>query len=401
MKYLLNSEPKHIVFLGRKGVGKSSLINAFLGGAVSPINDGTNKNLFEADYPTEFLPYGPVVLKHAINIDDCDAEPETKNRNIIRAIAAANFAILVLDARERMSIEERKVITHLLKLSIPFLIAVNKIEFCVNDELLADIKQIKATHFEISCAENVGIDLLKSKVTRMLTLDPTPVFIKDIINPGDIVLIIEPLTNELPARRFMAQQIKMIREALIEQAIVIVTREKELRYTLFQLKNPPDLIISDNRSIKRILPLVNRKTRLTTFTLLDTRYKSSMNDFMENMELLTELKDGDRVLIVEACQHHLQINDIGREKLARWLTLHTKKRLVIHSSVGEGLPENITEYKLLIHCGGCMLTRNMMQTRIKEAKLLDVPIINYGVLIPHIRGSIDRIVTPFNQIASI
>jgi len=391
------SERKHIVLIGRRNVGKSSLMNALLDQDTCIVSEAPGTTTDPLKKSMELPPYGPVVLVDTAGIDDIGELGEKRLSKTLKALASADFAIIVLDGRERLSKEEKELFLHLNKISLSFLVAVNKIEFGVNPSLLDELKILKVTHFEISCAENVGIDLLKTKITRLLPNELTPPLISDLVGQGDIVVMVVPIDSDAPKGRLIVPQVQTIREALDEDTIIIMAKDKELRSVLYSLKNPPDLIITDSQAIMRVAADVPDNVKLTTFSILMARYKGDLATFVKGLQRVEELADGDKILIAEACTHHPQEDDIGRVKIPRWLQQHTKKNLDIHFTAGGDFPQQLSSYKLIIQCSGCMLTRHVMQMRIKEAKLLEVPIVNYGVLISYMHGVVPRVLLPFRE----
>lgn len=397
MNSIPKSERKHIVLIGRKNVGKSSLMNALLGLNMCIVSETPGTTLDPVKKSVELPPYGSVVLVDTAGIEDIGELGERRLNKTLKALAAADFAVIVLDGRERLSREEKELFLHLNKISLSFLVAVNKIEFGVNPALLDELKILKVTHFEISCAENVGIDLLKSKITRLLPNESAPPLISDLVSQGDIILLVVPLDTGVPNGRLILPQIQAVTEALGENSIIVVAKEKELRSVLYSLKNYPDLVVTDNNAIMRVAAELPDTVRLTTFSILLTRCKADLNTFIKGLKILEDLEDGDKVLIAEACTHHPKEDNTGNGKIPEWLKLHTKKKIEVYFTSGGDFPQNLSSYKLIIHCGGCMLTRHAMQMRIKEAKLLEVPIINYGVLNSYMIGEIPRVLLPFNE----
>ena len=396
---VVKSERKHIAIIGRRNVGKSSLVNAFLGQDLCIVSEVAGTTTDPVHKAMELLPYGPIVLVDTAGIDDEGELGEKRISKTIRMIASADFAIVVMDARERVSKKEWELFNYLNKINLPFIVAVNKIEFGVNPVLLTELKFLKATHFEISCAENVGIDILKSKVIRMLPQESGPPLISDLVSQGDVVVLVVPIDLGAPKSRLILPQVQTIREALEEDTIVIVTKDKELRSVLYALKNPPDLVVTDSQAIMRVAADVPDNVKLTTFSILMARHKGDLAYFIKGLKAVDSLEDGDKVLIAEACTHHEQADDIGRVKIPRWLRLHTKKNLEFVITSGGDFPENISDFKLIVHCGGCMLTRKAMQTRVKQAVLVEVPVVNYGVLISYMHGAIPRVLLPFEDAA--
>ncbi len=399
MNSVPNSERRHIVFVGRRNVGKSSLVNAFIGQDLCIVSEVAGTTTDPVKKAMELLPFGPIILIDTAGIDDVGELGEKRINKTIKAIASADFAVVVVEAAVQLSPKEWELFNYLNKISIPYVIAVNKIEFGVNQLLLSEIKYLNATHFEISCAENVGIDALKRRVVRMLPNEIGPPLIGDLVSQGDVVVLVVPIDLGAPKGRLILPQVQTIREALDEDTIVIVCKDKELRSVLYNLKSSPDLVITDSQAIMRVAADVPDNVKLTTFSILMARYKGDLQTFVKGLHTVEKLQDGDKILIAEACSHHAQEDDIGRVKIPRWLRLHTKKDLQFDVSSGLEFPNNLIDYKLIVHCGGCMLTRRAMQMRIKEAQILDIPIVNYGVLISYMHGAIPRVLIPFEEAA--
>lgn len=397
MQNEIKSERKHIILVGRRNVGKSSLMNALLGQELCTVNETPGTTTDPLKKSMELLPYGAVVLVDTAGIDNIGELGEKRLSKTLKALASADFAIIVLDGRERLCKEEKELFLHLNKISLSFLVAVNKIEFGVNPALLDELKILKVTHFEISCAENVGIDLLKTKLTRLLPNEVTPPLVRDLVSQGDIIVMVVPIDSGASKGRLIPPQVQTIREALDEDTIIMIAKEKELRSVLYSLKNPPDLVVADSRTVMKVAEDLPDNVKLTTFPILMARYKGDLTTFVKGLQRIEELEDGDKILIAEACTHHPQEDDIVRIKIPKWLVHHTGKNLDIHFTAGGDFPQQLSNYRLIIHCGGCMLTRHVMQMRIKEAKLLEVPIVNYSILVSYMYGAVPRVLLPFKE----
>lgn len=395
----LNLEKKQIVFVGRRNVGKSSLVNAFLGQDSSIVSDIPGTTTDPIRKSTELPPYGPVLLTDTAGIDDSGELGQKRISRTIKAISGADFAIVVLDATCRLSTEEYELLTYLDRISLPFVIAANKIEFGINSELLEELKLINAIHFEISCKLGVGIDTLKRKVIRMLPARNEPSLIEDLVSPGDIVIMVLPIDPAAPNKRLILPQVQAIREALDEKTIIMVVNDDEFRFALETLKRKPDLVISDSQVIEHVAADVPEDVKLTTFSVLMARNKGDLKTYIKGLKKINELENDDKVLIAEACFHHAPEDDIGRVKIPGWLRLHTRKNLLIDFVQGSDFPENLSKYKLIVHCDACMLSRKMMLMRLNEAHLMDVPVVNYGILISYMNGAIPRALIPFSEAA--
>lgn len=392
---VIDSSRPHIAVVGRRNVGKSLLVNSLLEQNVSVVSEiaGTTTNTIKTKY--ELLPYGPVVIVDTAGIDDEGELGKQRITETIKILSSSDFALVVLDARETLQSKELELFAYLDKLQINYIIVVNKIEFGVNPVLLEELKELRMTHFEVSCKEKAGIEELKRRMIRYLPQDDEPPLVKDIVKQGDVVVMVIPVDYTLPNRKLILSQVHMIREALDENAIVTVCREKELGSTLNNLKSYPDLVIVDSNSVTRIAEDISPKIRLTTFSLIIARHRGDLPLFIKGLRKIDELKNGDKVLIAEVCAQHTPEDDIGTVKIPKWLRSYTKKELHIDIYHGNDLPDNLSEYKLVVHCGGCMLTHRAMQTRINEAKLMDVPVLTYGVITSYMQGAIPRALVPF------
>jgi [FeFe] hydrogenase H-cluster maturation GTPase HydF len=392
-----DSNRPHIAVVGRRNVGKSSLVNALLGQDLSIVSDIAGTTTDPVKKALELLPYGPVVLVDTAGIDDEGELGRQRISKTIKILSSSDFALVVVDAREILQSKELELFAYLDKLQINYIVAVNKIEFGVNQELLDELKELRIVHFEVSCKEKAGIEDLKRKMIRLLPTEEEPPLVSDIVSQGDVIIMVVPIDLGAPKGRLIQPQVQTIREALDEDTIVIVCKDKELRSTLDNLKNYPDLVITDSQAIMRVAADVPEKVKLTTFSILMARHKGELPVFVRGLRRVEELQNGDKVLIAEACSHHAQEDDIGTVKIPRWLRNHTRKDLQIDVIHGHDFPDNLSDYKLIVHCGGCMLTRRAMQTRINEAKLMDVPIVNYGVLISYMHGAVPRALLPFEE----
>ena len=400
MDKVANAERVHIAIAGRRNVGKSSLINMLTGQALSIVSEVAGTTTDPVKKAIELLPYGPVVIVDTAGIDDEGELGEKRISRTIKAISSADFAIVVVDAREKLAIEEKQLFEYLDKISVSFIVVVNKIEFGVNPELLRDLKNINVIHFEVSCKEQIGFETLKVEIICALPQETEKLLIGDLIKKGDVVVLVVPIDPGAPKGRIIKPQAHALREALDANTISIVVQHTELREALNILKNPPDLVVTDSQAIMKVAADVPEGIKVTTFSILMARLKGDLLVFVNGLIKVDELQDGDKVFIAEACTHHAQRDDIGTVKIPRWLREHTGKALEINVAHGFDFPQNITDYKLIIHCGGCMLTRKSMQVRLKQARLMDIPIVNYGILISYLHGAIPRALEPFEEAIS-
>lgn len=390
-------ERKQIAVMGKQGVGKSSLVKALAVKNKNIVgnNSGTDQN--QNEQMMELLPFAPLVLIDTVAIDKKDELGKKKVSDTIKTISKTDLVILVLDARENISSKEWELLNYLSKVSVPFILAVNKIEYGVNPDLLSEIKLLNTTHYEISCTENVGIDSLKTKVMRMLPRADYQPFIGDIVSQGDVVVMVVPNDLDAQKRRQIIPQIQTIRESLDEDATIVLTKVKELRSTLYALKSLPDLILTDSQVIIDTFAEVPEDIKITTFSTLNARKKGNLKTFINGLKAIETLNDEDKILVVEACAHHNKNYDMGRDQITEWLRLQTKKKLIFDYNNSEDFPEDLSAYKLIAYCSGCMFTKKIILAKVRQAILLEIPIVNYDIIISYINGSLPRILFPFEK----
>ncbi|MCL4547904.1 MAG: [FeFe] hydrogenase H-cluster maturation GTPase HydF [Bacteroidetes bacterium] len=397
MNKVAQSERTHIAFIGRRNVGKSSLMNKFIGQDLVIVSEVPGTTTDPVKKSMELLPFGPVVLIDTAGIDDSGELGEKRIDKTVRIISEANFALVVLDSQSTISGDEQNLLDHLKKLELPFLVVLNKSDLGTNYEIIEWLNKAGIKFHSVSCRTGDGIYELKEKVSALLPAEEEHPLVGDLIKQHDVIVLVVPIDLGAPKGRLIMPQVQTIRESLDEDAIVIVVKDKELRAALGKLSQPPKLVVTDSQAIMRVSADVPDEIPLTTFSILVARYKGDLAEYVRGIKRIEELKHGDRVLIAEACSHHEQEDDIGKVKIPRWLRLHTKKNLDIEIKNGQDFPENLSEYKLIVHCGGCMLTRRAMQMRIKQAKIAEVPIVNYGLAISYMHGAIPRVLMPFSE----
>lgn len=397
MSKVAQSERIHIAFIGRRNVGKSSLMNRFIGQDLVIVSDIPGTTTDPVKKAMELLPFGPVVLIDTAGIDDVGELGQKRIDKTIKIISESDFVILVLDSQNDLSEYEINLIKQLQELELPFIVVINKSDLGIKYELIEKLNENNLSFLSVSCINEEGIFQLKEKVAKLLPVKDDLPLVSDLIKQHDIIVLVVPIDLGAPKGRLIMPQVQTIRESLDEDAIVVVAKDKELRAALDKLKTPPKLVVTDSQAIMKVNADVPDEIPLTTFSILMARYKGDLQEYVKGILRIEELKDGDKVLIAEACSHHAQEDDIGRIKIPRWLRLHTKKQLEIDVKSGHDFPENLDEYKLIIHCGGCTLTRKMMQTRIKQARYMGVPIVNYGVAISYMHGAIPRALEPFPE----
>ncbi len=383
----------HIAVVGQRNVGKSRFVNTLTGKEISEVSEiagtttGPSKNQFE------LLPYGPVLIVDTAGIDDEGELGSGKITQTIKTISSADLVILIVDSRTRLSSKERELIAYLDKIDVSYIIVVNKIEFGVNEKLLEDLRELRVTHFEVSCKENVGVEDLKRRIIRMLPREDETFSLKDIISPSDKVLMVLPEKTDVCDSDLLLSYFDIIKKEIDIKTDVQICTFDSFDKQIKENKQNPDLIITESYLVNQIAKLVPAKTRITTFALLIARTKTDLTVLLNGLKSLNDLQQGDKILFAEGCRQHPQNN--CKFKIKEWLYSNVQKELNPDFITDEGLPENLSEYKLLVHCDGCKLNHTEMQTRINEAKLMDVPVVNYGIISSYIHGAIPKVVAPF------
>lgn len=400
MRTVSQSERTHIAFVGKRNVGKSSLVNKFIGQDLVIVSDTPGTTTDPVKKAMELLPYGPVVLIDTAGIDDIGELGEKRIDKTFKIISEADFVILVLDANEKISEEEKTFIKYLNNYELPFFTVINKSDQGINFELVDELHSLGIKYLDVSSKTGAGINELKEKVMTLLPSEDDQTLLGDLIRKDEVIVLVIPIDPGAPKGRVILPQVQALRESLDKNAIVVVAQDKELDSALKKLSNPPKLVVTDSQAIKLVSEIVPPNVQLTTFSILMARYKGDLLEYIRGLKKIEELKNGDRVLIAEACSHHVQDDDIGTIKIPNWLKNYTQKSLDINIVNGHDFPSNLSDYDLIIHCGSCMLTRKATMARIKQAKALGVPIVNYGVTISYLHGAIPRCLQPFDEAIS-
>jgi [FeFe] hydrogenase H-cluster maturation GTPase HydF len=397
----LNKTPEanrlHISIVGRRNVGKSSLLNAITGQEISIVSDTPGTTTDPVKKAVELLPYGPVVLIDTAGIDDVGELGEKRISKTIKALSQSDFAILVFESFKDPHPKEIELINLLKKINVPFIAALNKSELGVSDKLLEFLFSHNIKFWKVSCSTNEGIEEFKVGAIKSLPALNEPPLVADLVKQGDIAVLVVPIDLGAPKGRLILPQVQTIREILDSDAVAIVCKEKELRATLDRLNEKPKLVVTDSQAIMKVYADIPNDVNLTTFSILMARHKGDLPTLVKGLKQIEKLENGDKILIAEACSHHAQEDDIGTVKIPRWLRNFTRKDLKIDIVHGGDFPQNLTEYKLIIHCGGCMLNRKAMLVRINQANLMGVPIVNYGVLISYLHGALPKAIEIFPE----
>lgn len=387
-----------ITFIGRRNAGKSSLINAIAGQDIALVSDiaGTTTDPVHKHY--ELLPLGPVTFYDTAGIDDIGELGEKRVRATKKVLWKSDMVMLVTDENGLGEIE-KETIQEIKRLSISFIIVFNKLD--KNKQSVEDMNyciQNGLNFIRVSATTGQGIEELKNLIIDSAPKELTQEIplVGDLIKGGDIVALVVPIDLAAPKGRLILPQVQVIRDILDNDAIAVTVKEREIEEIFSAFSKKPVLVITDSQVVLKVSGDIPTDINLTTFSTIFARYKGDLNIFVNGANYLDKLKDGDKVLIAEACSHHVQADDIGRVKIPRWINQYTGKDITFEVVSGSDFPENLEHFNLVIHCGACMITRMEMKRRINECKARGVPITNYGILISKIHGVLNRIIAPFN-----
>ena len=389
-----SSERVHIGFFGRRNAGKSSVLNAVTGQDLAVVSDVKGTTTDPVQKSMELLPLGPVVVIDTPGIDDEGELGALRVKKSYQVLNKSDAAVLVVDASLGLCEEDFAFIEHIQKKQIPYAVAFNKSDLAPSASLAKDLQYLKEHQIDfvsVSTADLSGIDTLKEKIATLAKTEDTKLrIVADLIHPSDFVVLVVPIDKAAPKGRLILPQQQVIRDLLDIGAMPFVCRESELSETFAKLKEDPALVITDSQ----VFPLVDRLTppqvRLTSFSILFARYKGDLKQAAEGAKALEMIQDGDPILISEGCTHHRQCGDIGTEKLPDWIRQYTGKAPEFHFTSGTEFPEDVSGYKLIVHCGGCMLNVREMKSRLRSAVDQEIPMTNYGILIAYMKGILKR-----------
>ena len=388
----VSAERVHIGFFGLRNAGKSSLINAVTGQAVSIVSDTPGTTTDPVKKAMELLPLGPVLLTDTPGLDDEGALGALRVQKAKQALESADIAVLVTDAAQPETRAEKELLALFRARRIPYLIALNKAD------LLDKRPAAPENGLYVSARTGENVNALKE---RLAALSPRAArekyLIADLLRPDRPVVLVVPIDAAAPKGRLILPQQQTLRELLDARAAALVCQPEELKRTLALLKVPPQLVITDSQVFSKVDKILPREIPLTSFSILFARYKGELDALLGGAEVLPRLKDGDRVLIAEGCTHHRQCGDIGTEKLPRWIENTCGAKPEFRFCSGGDFPEDLSDLRLIVHCGGCMLNETQMRSRLARAAAAGVPIVNYGVAIAAMHGILPRSLEPFNK----
>lgn len=389
----VSAERVHIGFFGVRNAGKSSVVNAVTGQALSVVSDVLGTTTDPVKKAMELLPLGPVVIIDTPGVDDEGTLGGLRVQKAMEALDYTDIAVLVADATKGLSEADRGLIRAFQEKNTPYIIAYNKLD------LLEKCPESGENAIYISALENRNIYELKEMIGRLKGKPALkkPI-VSDLMGAGDTAILVVPIDSAAPKGRLILPQQQTIRDLLDGGNAAVVCRESELEKTLGALSAPPKIVITDSQVFGKVAKIVPDDVLLTSFSILFARYKGDLASLVKGAAALDRLKDGDSVLIAEGCTHHRQCDDIGTVKLPKWLEEYTGKQLSFTFSSGTEFPRELKEYALVIHCGGCMLNEKEMASRLARAREQGIPMTNYGIAIAQMHGILRRSLSPFPEI---
>ena len=394
-----NANRLHIAIFGKRNMGKSTLINAITNQNIAIVSDYAGTTTDPVYKAMEILPIGPVVLIDTAGFDDEGALGELRIEKTLEVIKKTDIALLVVDSKG-FSYFDVNIINKLKETNTPFIVVLNKSD--LNDSNCIFLEELKTEDYiftQVSAKEKIKIEELKNLIIKHSPKSfEQPSILGELINPGDHVVLVTPIDTGMPKGRLILPQVQMIRDILDNDAIVHQCKEKELRYLLDSLKIKPKLVITDSQVFSSVSADTPEDIALTSFSILFAKYKGDLFKLVEGAKALKNLKAGDKVLIAEACTHHAQPDDIGTVKIPRWIKSHINSDIIFEFASGRDYPDNLHEYKLVIHCGACTLNRKEMLNRIESSLEKGTPIINYGLCIAYLHGIFERALKPFPEV---
>lgn len=395
-----SSERVHIGIFGKRNAGKSSLINAITGQNLAIVSEAKGTTTDPVYKAMELLPLGPVMIIDTPGIDDEGVLGSLRIQKAYQVLNKTDIALVIIDAAVGPSAEDLRLIKRINAKKIPLLIVINKCE-TINEDKKTAYQALLPNRklLFVSAEQQLNIFELKEAIAQTVPADENKAqIVADLLSPSDFVVLVVPIDSAAPKGRLILPQQQTIRDILKADAAAIVVKENELTNTLQNLGKRPKLVITDSQVFKKVAAETPADILLTSFSILFARYKGNLQTSVQGVTALESLEDGDKILVGEGCTHHRQCDDIGTVKLPRWIKEYTGKNPEFIFTSGTEFPLDLSPYKMIIHCGACMLNEREMQYRIKCAVDQNIPFTNYGITIAYINGILKRTVEPFPQI---
>lgn len=385
-----SSERVHIGIFGKRNAGKSSLINALTGQSLAIVSDVKGTTTDPVSKAMELLPLGPVVLIDTPGIDDSGELGQMRVKKSCQVLNKTDIAVLVTDGPQGLTAEDERLLQRIKEKKIPWIVVYHKCD-------LGEVNVPDDGHsIAASSVTGENICALKEMIARQIPDgNGGRHLVADLLRPGDFVLLVVPIDKAAPKGRLILPQQQTIRDVLEAGAVSVVVKENELERALHKLGTRPRLVITDSQVFRQVSAVVPEEIPLTSFSILFARYKGEMEPYVQGARALKGLPDGAHILISEGCTHHRQCEDIGTVKLPAWIRKYTGKKPVFSFTSGTEFPDDLSEYQMIVHCGGCTLNAREMRYRIACARDAGVPITNYGMLIAQMNGILERSLWPF------
>ncbi|NQU84562.1 MAG: [FeFe] hydrogenase H-cluster maturation GTPase HydF [Mariniphaga sp.] len=387
----------HIGIFGRRNTGKSSLLNALTNQEVSIVSDIAGTTTDPVEKPMELLPLGPVLFIDTAGIDDIGV---LGNKRIVKTRAVfdrTDLGVLVTNFDSWGDFEE-EILAEFNSREIPFVIVFNKSDlFAQKTDISSKLDSQNIKYTSTRADKREGILEFRQLLLNSVPADliNRPSILADLVGPGEAAILVVPIDKEAPKGRLILPQVQSIRDLLDNDSFCMVVKERELREALSRLNKPPKLIVTDSQAFLKVAADTPPEIPLTSFSILFARFQGNLPEMVKGTMAIDHLKTGDKIMIAEACSHHPIGEDIGTVKIPRWLTQYVGGKLEFTHYRGHDFPNNISEYKLIIHCGACMWNRREMLTRIMKAKDAGIPLTNYGLTIAYSLGIFERALQPF------
>lgn len=393
----LNDTPSadrvHIGFFGKRNAGKSSIVNAVTGQELAVVSDVKGTTTDPVYKAMELLPLGPVMIIDTPGIDDEGALGELRVKKTRQVLNKTDIALLVIDGTIGQTETERELIELFQEKNIEYIVVYNKVD------LLTETLTPLDNEIYVSANQKNNIEALKEKIAAKVPKDSNKFrIVGDLLSPSDFVVLVTPIDKAAPKGRLILPQQQTIRDILESDATAIVVKEHELKETLENLGKKPKLVITDSQVFAKVSADTPGDILLTSFSILFARYKGLLEEAVKGAAALEKVEDGDTILISEGCTHHRQCDDIGQVKLPRWIKNYTGKQLNFEFTSGGQFYEDLTKYRLIVHCGGCMLTEREVKFRQSCAIDQNIPITNYGIIIAYMQGILKRSLKVFPHI---
>jgi [FeFe] hydrogenase H-cluster maturation GTPase HydF len=398
----LNQTPRgsrlHIAIFGRRNAGKSSLINALTNQNIAIVSDVAGTTTDPVYKSMEILPIGPVVIIDTAGIDDAGELGTLRIEKAYGVLAKTDLMLLVIDPAKGADKYEEDVIKRAQENNVPVIVVLNKMDLYPK-ERMEEAYRFNLPVVRVSTFTKEGIDTLKLAMIKAAPKDwMSTTIVGDLISPGDTIVLVVPIDLAAPKGRLILPQVQTIRDILDNDAMAYVVKERELKAAISNLKNKPKLVVTDSQAFLKVTADTPKDVLMTSFSILFARQKGNLMTLVEGVRAIEKLLPGDKVLVAEACTHHRVEDDIGTVKIPRWLTQHVGGNLDFAWASGIELPPNVGDYKLIVHCGACMINRKEMLHRMMMARQAHVPIVNYGVLIAYVLGILKRALEPFPEV---